>query len=696
MPNAPGPFAPIRGRPESKEPILRLPDDDRADRPVRATGTGTVRSVDPGAATSFLRASVFPAAVVVAVVVLGLSGATGSSLGIYATANGVSEEEAGLVAGPARGIRSDEWLVRTPWVLRQLEHGLPATVAGGAGVHDAAVLLDLPTGGWEVLLRPHTMGYRFLGAEGAFALEWWALFAVQLLGVYVLLLTLTGRVALSALAASLVTLSPATQWWTIPATFTTIGYGCLATALVLLAHRARTARGRLGLAVLAGFALAAFLTALYPPWQIGTALVLVPIGVAPVVPDLRSPTGRRRALGSLAVVLAVTLGLGGTLFGAFMVQHRDSVEAISSTVYPGRRVASAGGATPLPIVLGSAFDSFASEKPFAMVNGTNQSENSSSLPLLLPVAVASLALLAGRRLTGSRSSPALIGALVAGGVIAGWMLLPVPAGVGRFLLLTRVPPSRLLLPLGLVGVIALALLASHQSESASHLDRWRLSAGVAVLGGALVWGAGRYSVDGGGVGLRRAAPFVLVVLLGVALALSRRPLPGFAVLVLFSLWQTSLINPLQLGMEPLTSSPLRKAIDSVRQVAPADAAWIAYSVDATVTGTLTASGVNSLSGVSPYPDRATWQILDPGLDNGDAWNRYAHVSFTVAAPGAATSFTLLGPDNLSVAVDPCAPVLRSLGVRFLVTQGFELGTCVRPLVKVPYGKTYVMVYGYTP
>ena len=571
---------------------------------------------------------------------------------------------------------------------------MPEHVAGALGSHDSGVLSDVPTGGWEVILRPHTAGYRFLNAERAFAIEWWTLFAVQLLGVYVLLLTLTGRVALSALAASLVTLSPATQWWTFPPTFTAIGYGSLATALVLRSYRARQNSRRVMLSVAAGFALAAFLAGLYPPWQIGAALVLIPIGVAVIVPDLWEGSTRRRALRSLAVTLPLALGVGGALFLSFVVSHRPAIEAISATVYPGQRSASVGGGTDVRRVLSSTFDYFSSEKPFSIVNETNQSENSSALPLLLPVGVASIVLLFRRRLQGSRSSPALLGCLVGGGVLASWMFLRVPAAVGRFLFLTRVPPPRLVLPLGFAGAIALALLASHLDDSGNRLARWQILASVAMCGAALAWGASRFSVEGTHIDKRLAAVFVLVVLVGLALSLGRRPVAGLVILVLFSSLQASRINPVQEGLGPLTKSPLRHAVDSVKRGAPVDAGWIAFSVDATVKGTLTAAGVNNLSGVSPYPDYAAWRLLDPELKSEKIWNRYAHVSFLVGAPGAAPSFLLRAGDDVAVTVDPCSRAVRDLGTQFAVTQGFEIGSCVRRVAKVPYGKSYVMVYRY--
>lgn len=626
--------------------------------------------------------------------VLGMCRVSGSSLGLYATNNGASEREAGVLTGPPRPIRSDEWVVRTPWVLRQVERGLRQEVPGAVGIHDAAILYDLPTSGWQVLLRPQTAGYLLFGTERAFAIEWWAFFAIQLLGVYALLLTLTGRVAVSALASSLVTLSPVTQWWTTPATFTTIGYGSLATALVIAAYKAKTDRGRLALSVLGGLAFASFLVALYPPWQIGTALILVPVAVAFIMADLRRAECRRIGFRSLLIALVVALSVGGTLFVGFVVSHRPAVEALSDTVYPGKRLATVGGGTDLRVLLGSTFDYFSSEKPFSLVNGTNQSENSSALPLLLPVSLSFLALLVRRRIAGSRSSAALVGCLIGGAVLVAWMLLPIPADTGRLLLLTKVPAPRLLPSLGLAGVIGLALLVSHQMDSKIAATWLQLLVILGVVGAALAWGARSYTVEGSHINMKMAIGFMLVVLLGIGLSMSRWPLPGLALLVLFSLWQASFINPLQKGLSPLTKSALRTAIDSLQKGAPTDAGWLALSVDATVKGTLTAAGVNNLSGVSPYPDRAGWHRLDPLRTSEDIWNRYAHVSFLLGPPGTSPAFSLRGPDDIAVTVDPCSPVLRDLGVRFVVTQSFEIGSCVREVAKVLHGSSDVMVYEY--
>jgi hypothetical protein len=644
------------------------------------------------------KAWVFPAAVLLLVAVLGTLRLSGSSLGVYATWAGVDEEEAGILAGPARGIRSDEWAVRTPWLLGQSQLGLPERTPGGVGVHDMAVIADLPTRSWELLLRPHTAGYAVLDAERAFALEWWLMAAVQLLGVYTLLYALTRRPMVSALSASLLTLSPATQWWWVPNAFTAIGYCCFAAVLLLFAHRADDRRRKVAWSIAAGWAAAAFLTALYPPWQIGAVIVVAPVGVAAIAPDLFLPETRRRALRSLVLVTGVSLGVAGLLFGSFLAAHGEAIRVIAATEYPGKQPANTGGTASLAVLWGSAYDYFSARHldNNVDINGTNQSENSSALLLVLPVGLACYALGSAGELRGRRLAPPLLACLGGATVLLAWMLLPLPEDIGRLGLLTRAPPRRLSLPLGFAGVLALGLFVSMQLDAGRRLAWPAVAVSVGAFAAGLSWGAGAYRVNGSPIDLSTALLFAVVVSAGVALAYGRRPTVGLAVLVAFALWQASFVNPVQRGTGPITASPLRHAIDEAKRSAPTGTGWVVFQGDATIKGILTASGVNHVTGVSPYPDRDAWRVLDPELRYRHVWNRYAHVVFVPGAAGSQTSFELIAPDKLSVTVDPCSLALAQLDVGFFVAQNAELTACAEIVTKVPLGSGFVAIYRRVP
>ena len=87
----------------------------------------------------------FPILLAVVVVVLGALEISGSSASLYTGRDG------GVVVGRARGVRTDEWWVRTPLLARQETLGFPDRDAIGVGDHDMAILPDVPTG-WESAL----------------------------------------------------------------------------------------------------------------------------------------------------------------------------------------------------------------------------------------------------------------------------------------------------------------------------------------------------------------------------------------------------------------------------------------------------------------------------------------------------------------------------------------------------------------
>src|SRR5205807_8701308 len=327
---------------------------------------------------------VFPLLILLVTVVLGSLELSGSSVSRYDPSGGNN----GLLAGRARPVRTDEWFVRTPLLARQVALDLPEHDVIGVGEHDMAVGNDLPTGGWVVLVRPHTLPYHVFGFARAFAFEWWILFlALPAIGLYFLALALGVRIVTALLIALIVVLSPIVQWWTVPATGTTIGYACLAGAALIAAVRARSLYSTIALAALAGWLGGCLVLTLYPPWAVPMALLVGAVVVAAVAMRLPPPGERRAWWIGLLVVGAVGAGVPGLLILAFFVAHRDALEALANSIYPGRR-RSAGGAGDLAVLLGAPFDlvESAMSNPVVEVNGLNQSEAAAGLFTLLAIA----------------------------------------------------------------------------------------------------------------------------------------------------------------------------------------------------------------------------------------------------------------------------------------------------------------------
>jgi hypothetical protein len=628
-----------------------------AHSPVRAR-----RRLHFGSRASLPVALLFPLGLVLLVLVLGGLKLSGSSASLYAG------PESGPVAGRARNLRTDEWWVRTPLVVRQVQLGLPDRDQLGVGGHDMGVVSDLPTRGLGgVLFRPHTAPYHVLGIERAFALEWWTMFlALPALGLYALGLAIGMRVLTAALISMLVVLSPFVQWWTGSWTGTSIGYSCLAGAALIAATRARSLYARIALGVAAGWLAACFVIVLYPPTIIPMTLV---VGAAVLAVIARSlPPREQRSVWwlRLGVILLIACVTAGVIIGAFYLAHRGALAALAGTVYPGRR-RSSGGAPEIATLFGAPFDLVESTRSAVLVavNGLNQSEASAGLFAVFAVAAAVFADPARFLKQRWRNRGVLLAILAASAVVLAWYLFAIPQGVGRILLFDRVRPERTLLTLAVASALALGVFVDAQRRTGVRPSGRSIAAGTAAFAVPTVWAGLRLEVDG------VLAPRWQVMLLaaaftaGVALALRGSRLGLWLLVGLFAV-SAAMVNPLQGGLTPLVESPSAQLGRELRARPGTGAVLNFWGGDLPARGGLTASGVDLVSGVNLYPNRTAWRILDPHDSQRQAWDRYSNAVWSFGPSGSKPQIDG-HEDTVHVTVDPCDPRLAKLGVRTIVS-----------------------------
>jgi hypothetical protein len=623
----------------------------------------------------------FPLFVVLATVVLGSLKLTQSSVSVF----GPDGEDRGLVAGRARPQRTDEWLVRTPLVARQVALGLPRDDQMGVGRHDMAVSNDLPTGGWDVVARPHLLPYHVFGIERAFAFEWWiVLFALPGIGFYTLALVLGVRWLTAALVAMIVILSPVVQWWTVTSTGTTIGYAFLASATLIGATRARSRYAQVGLAAAAGWSAACLVCVLYPPWAVPLFLIGGVTAAAAISASYPQKKARRAWWHRLLLVGGVAAAVGGVLVVAFALAHRDAFEAITNAVYPGQR-RSVGGTGDLSLVFGAPFDIIEATKSLVVVtvNGVNQSEASAGLFTAFAVAAAALADPTRSLLRPWRNRVVFLAVLGVLSLLLAWYLLPIPEGIGRLLLLDRVPTERIPLPLAASGGLLFALFIDVYRRPGNRTHPRALVAGTVAFAVPMLWAGGQLRIDGDLVPRWQVLLLALAATAGIALALSGRRVGLWVLVALFAVGAAT-VNPLQHGLRALTDSP---AADLGRELrARPDTGVVAMffqnpSGDLEPLAGLTASGVPLASGVNEYPNAAAWTVLDPDGVSRDAWDRYNTAIWTPGPPGSKPDIRLSPPAALAVFVDPCDPRLAKLAVRTIVSDHELTDPCLTEIMR---------------
>lgn len=661
----------------------------------------------------------FPALVAIVFAVLVGANLNGSSMALLASNRATS----GLIAGTPRGIRTDEFDLRTPLAISSALQGFPGELwIGLTNTQQGAIAHGGPVLDWSLLVKPQDWGYVLFGPSRGLAFSWWWSFAISLLGTYWLLWHVTGRAGTAAALAIAATFTPYAAWWTAPAPSLFLGYAALGGAAAVAAMRAGSLRAAVGLGLFAGLVGAALVLALYPPWQVtlGWIVAAITIGLA---------LDRAVSLRRFALVGAVALTVAGAVTAAWLVQHREAVSAIVATIYPGQRLYHAGDASLAVLVDGPLNFWMTGDAGASLGAGglggpnANVSESAStwlSLPLSALLAIGGgLILLRRRRAAPAGLTPADLAASVPADphddgtevpgsttwtlvltaaamlLLLGWSLLPLPDLVGAVTLLQRVEPARTGLALGLGQIVLIAAAARVVHRPRIWTVRWLVVASVVAVGltawavGQLPWNASLVSLP---VALASAA--ALAVLLALAAVPRWAPLAA-AALAVYALASWAPVNPLQRGIGPLVDGALPSTIRRMAATAGGNHRIVVYG-GYDVVAQVRAAGLESVSGTTLYPDADLMSRLVPTQRN--LWNDYVQYRWRPAPAGESARIVQVKGTAMDLIIDPCDPVLLAdVDPGWVVSETQLDGRCLTPVTTVagPRGATF-HIYRYAP
>jgi hypothetical protein len=603
-----------------------------------------------------LRWGPFPAAILLIFIVLVALDINGTSIA-YLSADPHSD---GLLAGVARGIRSDEWIHTTPLRVSAALQGFPSEMWVGlapidqAGPQGSMVVLD-----WSTLLRPDNWGFILLGASRGVAWAWWWTVAVGLWGLYAFIGVITRRPLLSAALATAGALTPYAAWWS-NSTLTIIGYGAATGALIIAAWSAKRTWSAALYAVGAGLTGAAFALILYPPWQVPVIWV---IGAAVIGLAIDRRLGWRRTLwsGGVTAIIAVAI------FLAWYIQHRAAFLALAGTYYPGSRQ-STGGGTELHYMLDAPLNPWLARGPGETLASQNLSEVASMwIPaaFLLCVIAGTIWLLIPARRGRDRAdveAPRVTLALLCGSVLLllAWALLPLPSWVGSITFLGLTPAERVQVGIGLAIVLLTAAAAT--VRPIPPLWRWPAAIVTSVITAVIaIWTSRAIDWDASAVPIVLVAASGLVVGAGFAFTLSSRRWGVIAAggLALYSIASWALVNPIQLGIAPLQSDQsIARLAELAKDEGNPRVMVFGRTTDFMPIARVRGAGLQSVSGWTPYPDAELMKVLAP--DQEQLWNNYAQYAWRAAPAGSGIKISWATEWESSLNwldVDPCMPEL---------------------------------------
>jgi len=398
-------------------------------------------TVFPQIIKASVRRHPFVFAVLGAMALYALLELTPSSYALVLRAIGV--EPTGLLMGPARPIRSDEWGVWTPYIQIAVNNGFARFNALSPYVEDLRNFNGLPLADWAIAFKPQFWAFFVLPPAPALSLMYAIFFASLLIGWYLVGLQLGFKRAVSAVFSLTVFSLPYVQLW-ITTTGMLVGF----LPWVLLAYV--VPQRNWWRAALVFYATAVMLLSqLYVPFCASLAYCAV-ILLAAMRPD------------TLRIDRLIAGGAGAALAATVAVAYLwEPLQIMAATVYPGHRTSVPGTIIPATFSLGQLFPHFLSNGRGAFILNDLEIGTGGSYALLLV-----LVLLDYRKLAAfahDRDQAATIRSvaiLVAGLIpILTWWLIPLPPWLGTPLMWNAMPPQRLAFAFGLLAHVAIFLIA---------------------------------------------------------------------------------------------------------------------------------------------------------------------------------------------------------------------------------------------
>lgn len=627
------------------------------------------------------------AGILLLLLLLALMGVVGkfhqSSIGKWADYAPFSKADTGVLLGQPRAIRSDEWLVSTPWMMSQTRSDF-AVENGNIGGARAPLLTSVPVPAVSGAFQPELWGFYALDEARGFSWLWMYRLFGLLGSFFVLLLLLTrGDAAVSLIGAASICFSSFTQWWFS----TNLPELLVATALATLGSiYIAQSRSRFGVvvgAVLLTVWGGAFVFQIYPPFQVVCGYVALAIVIGLACERER----RRRFLELLgwriSAVLASALMLA-IMFVRAWLDAEQTLHAVMATVYPGAR-STTGGDQGIAAVFNGVFELWRfGEESFPA--GRSNSSEAANFPLLFPVVLASCLIptIARQRLTALHLS--LLALCVA---FVAWMTIPLQPhralALAKWTMLSFVPPHRALLGVGIASAVLVAIWVAAARKNPVAARGWPVVVTiVCVLCGAVLAGWLHHS-DATFFTAPRLLGGILAIGL-IAWAATRGRVWAYAAAVALMAVAPSTVNPWGRGLSPLMDVPaMSLALEESRSRASA-VLWLVPG-SFVVPQALKANGLPTFGGATYLPDLARLNVLDPDRRYVNIWNRYAHIQVNSIPGMRRPRFAMIdAPGLYGIDLDVCSTAVSALGVTHVAyiapPPAPDLG-CLLPLAAGP-------------
>ena len=562
-----------------------------------------------------------------------------SSIGCYhyLFKNQATKVEATTILGMSRSIRSDEYMVHTPYYFSQYYNDYKKiSKQMSLSGQDMIIGYNSPVKDISLLAKPLTWGYVLLGNE--YGLSWYFSLKIILLVLisyeFVMILTKNNK-KVSVMGALLISYSPAIQWWLVPHMADVFLWSM--TLCVIAYHFFTTNKRWLKnlLTILAPLVLSVFVLALFPSCQIPLGIIALCLFIGALVRDKEQISFEKRDVFRIIYIVVIS----AIILSYSLLTSLDAIKLLYNTVYPGKRISLGGNYT-----FRSLFTNLTTLfLPYKESNVLNNCEVSDFIHIVVPCII--IFPLLYKKLKEKKESNLIIGIIIFIALVIEmiFMLIGFNELLAKLTLFSYI--NRMELIYGFTATLfslwTIAVLWKY--KSILSMKAKVISILIFIIGYTLT--ITKQNVE--------YLPFyiylveILAFSVFVFLIYQGKQKNSIIILFLILLVSSFTINPIAYGTSSITDY---KLIPVVKKTITKKKEYVLATNSLQMQSLLLANGIKTINAVNFYPDLKKWDLIDSKGKYTDVYNRYYHTE--VRLTNEKTSFDLKQADmfilNLNV------------------------------------------------
>jgi hypothetical protein len=553
-----------------------------------------------------------------------------------------------VIWGKARPIRSDEWMVQTPYSLSQTQTGLKnhnevITVDG----QDMVIGYNSPALNLATLAKPFTWGYVLLGKERGLSWYW----GLKLIGLMLLSfeigLILTKRNKYLALLTSVwLPFSAAIQWWFVSPVgdlvFFTFGF---LAGIYNYFYYHQNKRWRWLFSLMTAICASGFVLVLYPALQVPFGYLILLFLLGFFFEFKHKIKFDKFDIGAIGLAI----GLTAIIVGVSLITSWDSLIRVLHTIYPGNRVSVGGDFAKKDIFL------FLTnwKMSFQDVVYENNSELSSFYHFFFVILFISPWLFYKKIKENMYGFFLLIFCIF--NLL--WMSVRFPTLFAKLTLWSYVPEERAYLAFSFAAILLSIWFIQYIWEH-KRLP-WVAQAGLIVGNIGLYF----YALYTGNLRLYLSRQDILLILavaaLLITLLLNKRKYLFSIVLLGVVLVGGLTVNPLAKGVNAVYEKKIAQQVMALEKADPGQL----WAGERMMHQFLPMLGVHTFNGTAFTPNLDSWKPIDPTGKYEKVYNRYSHIYVEIG--DKQPQFELLNADAFKVFLS--LEDLKKYQIKYLVT-----------------------------